>query len=265
MLASQFVPKDETVLTALAGYRASLSTPESKPNAKRILKALLATHPEWRLTHQRMVKILKREGKVVVKAVGDENDRDGINRKEIFSPGTLSKISTLDQPVRHQNILPSRLRPKSSISFVYGNAVRQKTPDMKVTKKDADNDDVDYVPNVDEEEDDETHDNCEGWTRTSKPPTPKPPTPKPPSPPTFVSRFLSPSSSSPPPVPTSSPFPSSPLPSRVPSPDLPSTPLSDSVTTSPLSDAAVPYCMEDDVRGEDTQCFAGVKDMCIVM
>ena len=30
-----------------------------------------------------MVKILKREGKVVVKAVVDENDRDGINRKEV--------------------------------------------------------------------------------------------------------------------------------------------------------------------------------------
>ena len=26
---------------------------------------------------------MKREGKVVVKAVGDENDRDGINRKEV--------------------------------------------------------------------------------------------------------------------------------------------------------------------------------------
>lgn len=160
-----------------------------------------------------MVKILKREGKVPLVVGSDENSREEENMKEIFSPKTRSKISEVDQPVRHQvrlgesallgskrtrkrlkydyfkglglifntsffhppqppppllqNIISSRLRPKSSLSFVYGKSLHQKTPNGKQTQKsDQDEDDAEFIPHVDEDE--EECGETEGWSRTSK-------------------------------------------------------------------------------------------------
>ncbi|GMH84040.1 hypothetical protein TL16_g09794 [Triparma laevis f. inornata] len=288
MLASQYVPKDSTVLTALAGYRATHQTPSTKPNAKRILKHLLASHPEWRLTHQRMVKILKREGKVPLVVGSDENSREEENMKELFSPKTRSKISEVDQPVRHQNIISSRLRPKSSLSFVYGKSLHQKTPNGKQTQKsDEDEDDAEFIPHVDEDE--EECGETEGWSRTSKAPTPAPKapiiiqTPSPAAAPTekkssgFLKRFKK----SPTPTPPSVSLPvqeivvdimeEKSILKRCPSPDLPSTPIGDSKKSDEAVEAGIPvtpYSMNDDEGfdgKEDTQCFAGVKDMCVVM
>lgn len=58
---------------------------------------------------------------------------------------------------------------------------------------------------------------------------------------------------------------------RCPSPDLPSTPIGDSKKSDEAVEAGIPvtpYSMNEDEGfdgKEDTQCFAGVKDMCVVM
>lgn len=86
------VPRDEEVLGALAEFRAN---DDNKTNAKRIMKSILASHADWKLTHARMVKVLKQEGKPRVdpdEIENMENDRLAANKAEftLFSPGECS-------------------------------------------------------------------------------------------------------------------------------------------------------------------------------
>ena len=75
-------------------------------------QALTVEHQDWKLTHQRMVKILKREGKVSapIPTAVKENAAE-----TVFSPKTMKRVKAADEPVDSKNILQDRLRPESKL------------------------------------------------------------------------------------------------------------------------------------------------------
>ncbi len=173
MTVAQFVPRDEEVLTHLGVYRKTLDPTQKAPNAKQILKALTNANPQWKLTQQRMVKILKREHKPVV--AFKENTAASANIDNLFSPKTASKAQAVDTPVNTKNILKSRLRPSKALSFVYGKAKGTKTPTKQSREADDDDEAADpsFVPNFDQNGNAATP---EAWSRVARP-SPSPPTP----------------------------------------------------------------------------------------
>jgi hypothetical protein len=201
------VPKDTEVLAALASFRsytAATAEADSKaPNSKVILKNLTGAHPHWKLTQQRLVKILKKEtdynnanGENVSPAITNMNaitsnsssnsnnsnmDDDDASCNSSFSSNTSTPaakptfspqaMAAVDSPVDSKNILKSRLRPKSALSFVWGNARRLKTPTKMMNKPESTDEDEDadptYVPNEDDEDFEEGATGAAAWSRPS--------------------------------------------------------------------------------------------------
>ncbi|GMI19136.1 hypothetical protein TeGR_g14964 [Tetraparma gracilis] len=183
----QTVPPDALVLSALASHRAHLaltSSPSAKPpNSKSILRALTAHHPDWKLTQQRLVKVLKREG-------CDENDAACANAAwaandasfssaasytsasdapAVMSPATRKRVGEVDGPVAQRNVLGSRLRPRAALSFVYGAAKALRSPAAKsagrTEKGEGEEEDPTFVPRADLASDGEGAGPAEPWTR----------------------------------------------------------------------------------------------------
>ena len=170
---------DHEVLEALKMFRSSTTSSESKPNAKRILKALTLTNPEWKLTHQRMVKILKKEGKPPAKENTCQDANTNKGKATVFSPNTLKKVKAADAPVDPKNVLKTRLRPKSSLSFVYGGARKAKTPTRGETaenEEESETSDPTFVANFEE---DEVDSRGPSWVRANQHPAPPLPSPAP--------------------------------------------------------------------------------------
>jgi len=122
----QYVPNQEEIFSALSEYRAANPAPLKRPSAKVLLKAIQADHPDYKLTHQRLVKILKKEG--TVEKESSENNQTAANNNatptpNLFSPNSRARIAKADSPVSSKNVITgSRLRPKNALSFVYGKA-----------------------------------------------------------------------------------------------------------------------------------------------
>jgi hypothetical protein len=189
------VPPDALVLSALASHRAHLaltSSPSAKPpNSKALLRALTAAHPAWKLTQQRLVKVLKREG-------CDENDAARANAASdaaaandasfssaasyasasdapaAMSPGTRKRVGEVDGPVAQRNVLGSRLRPRAALSFVYGAAKALRSPAAKsasrTEKGEGEEEDPTFVPRADLASDGEGAGPAEPWTRAQAAP-----------------------------------------------------------------------------------------------
>ena len=187
------VPKDDDVLLALSQYRflnsLSPSGDAKAPNSKAILRSLTEQHPNWKLTQQRMVKILKKEDDYKATIENNQNTANIGNMSapaastaapaaaSIFSPTTKKTVMAVDSPVDAKNIIShSRLRPRSALSFVYGKAkskMGMKPPN--VAKKDATEEteaaDPTFVPHFDASESDSEDEEVATatWNRSEKP------------------------------------------------------------------------------------------------
>ena len=122
------IPGPDDVLFALSKLQQGSSS-EARPSAKSLLKSLQVDHPDWKISHQRLVKILKKERE------SRENSQTVSNAPSpsanIFSPNSRARITKVDSPVASKNVLKSRLRPKAALSFVYGKARKMRTPTTK--------------------------------------------------------------------------------------------------------------------------------------
>ncbi|GMI46939.1 hypothetical protein TrCOL_g8450 [Triparma columacea] len=129
-LEAQHIPEPNEVLSALSKLSMGSSS-DKRPSAKTLLKSLQTEHPDWKISHQRLVKILKKERETSENSQPLSNLPTPSPSSNIFSPNSRARISNADSPVSSKNVLKSRLRPKAALSFVYGAARKMRTPTPK--------------------------------------------------------------------------------------------------------------------------------------
>ena len=152
-----YIPREDELLSELSAFRSAVSNDQSSkaPNAKAIMRHFSSAHPDWMITHSRLVKALKLEKEKLAlsassacptKYVGD-NDENVVNsllrsdsstsignsNVPLMSPKSKAVMLTLDSPVSKKNILPTRLRPASVLSMVYGKVLRKGGVDSTTT------------------------------------------------------------------------------------------------------------------------------------